>query len=49
MGPSANEVITLPAEKEGLLMVFRPFERVSFALVMNAVRAIHLNDTVTNP
>jgi hypothetical protein len=49
MSPSANEVITLPAEKEGLLMVFRPFERVSFALVMNAVRAIHLNDTVTNP
>jgi hypothetical protein len=44
-----NDSITLPPEKEGLLMVFRPYARVSFALVMSATRAIHLNDIVTNP
>ena len=49
ISPAADEWIELPAEKEGLLMVFRPYQRVSFALVMNAVRAIHLNDAVTNP
>jgi len=45
----ANAEIALPPEKEGLLMVFRPFERVSFGLVLSAIRAIHLNDAVTNP
>lgn len=49
ISPSADEMVALPAEKEGLLMVFRPYQRVSFALVMNAIRAIHLNDAVTNP
>jgi len=49
ISPNPSEIVTLPAEKEGLLMVFRPYERVSFALVMNAVRAIHINDAVTNP
>lgn len=45
----ANQTVTLPREKEGLLMVFRPFERVSFALVMKATRAIHLRDVVKAP
>jgi hypothetical protein len=30
-------------------MVFRPFERVSYALVMQATRAMHLLDAVKNP
>jgi hypothetical protein len=29
--------------------VFRVFERVSYALVMRATRAIHILDQVTNP
>jgi hypothetical protein len=41
--------VTLPDERAGELMVFRVFERVSYALVMRAVRAIHINDIVTNP
>lgn len=44
-----GESVNLPSEKEGLLMVFRPFERVSFALVMEATRAIHLFDAVQTP
>lgn len=45
--PSAE--VTLPDEQAGTLMVFRTFERVSFALVMEASRAIHVLDRVHNP
>lgn len=41
--------VTLPDEPAGILMVFRTFPRVSFALVMNAYRTIHLRDRVHNP
>jgi hypothetical protein len=41
--------VTLPEERAGTIMVYRSFERVSYALVMKAVRAIHLLDTVTKP
>ncbi|MHB1239417.1 MAG: LysM peptidoglycan-binding domain-containing protein [Gammaproteobacteria bacterium] len=44
-----GKTVQLPDERAGLLMVFRPFERVSYALVMSATRAIHLDDTVRNP
>jgi hypothetical protein len=44
-----NATIDLPREKSGSLLVFRPFERISFALVMKATRAIHVNDVVLNP
>ena len=30
-------------------MIFRPYDRVSFALVLYAIRAIQLNDIVLNP
>jgi hypothetical protein len=39
----------LPYEKAGVVMVFRTFPRVSFALVMKAERAMHLLDTVRAP
>lgn len=42
-------LLKLPDEKAGTLMVFRPFKRVSYALVMNASGAIHLLDKVKNP
>jgi hypothetical protein len=41
--------VTLPDEKAGLVMVFRTFDRVSFALVMEAERAMHVLDRVRNP
>ena len=42
-------LVALPDERAGLVMVFRTFEKVSYALVMEASRAMHLYDSVTNP
>ena len=47
--PFAKETVTLPNARAGVVMVFRPFERVSYALVMEAQRAMHVRDIVTNP
>ena len=41
--------VTLPDEKAGVLMVFRVFERVSYALVMDSKRVIHRHDVVRTP
>mgnify|MGYP001811881531 FL=1 len=49
VGGSRFERVTLPDEEAGMLMVFRAFERVSFALVMKATRAIHVHDFVRTP
>ncbi len=45
----AGETIALPEERTGLVMVFKVFERVSYALIMNATRDIRIGDTVTSP
>ncbi|RLA19683.1 MAG: LysM domain-containing protein, partial [Gammaproteobacteria bacterium] len=45
----AGGTVKLPNEKAGLMMVFRAFDRVSFALVLKATRAIHLQDIVKSP
>lgn len=39
----------LPDERYGLLMVFRVFDRASYALVMNADRPVNVLDFATNP
>jgi hypothetical protein len=44
-----SDFAQLPAERYGLLMVFRAFERASFALVMQASRPVAVADVVTNP
>lgn len=44
-----NEVIRLPDEKDGMLMVFRTFDKVSFGLVMKATSALHVGDRVSTP
>lgn len=41
--------VKLPEERAGELMVFRSFERVSYALVMNLQRPIHVEDSVRTP
>ncbi len=41
-----NSVVTLPDEHEGEVMVFKVFEKVSYAIVMKATRAIHVLDKV---
>ena len=43
------EKIQLPDEPAGTMMVFRIFDRMSYALVMEATRDIHVLDTVRNP
>ena len=42
-------LITLPEERAGELMVFRSFDNVSYALVMNTHRPVHVADRVRNP
>lgn len=44
-----NDAVKLPNERAGILMVFRPFERVSYALVMKASQAIHILDKAQTP
>jgi hypothetical protein len=49
VGGKRAELVKLPDEEAGVLMVFRTFDRVSFALVMKATRAMHLLDFVRTP
>jgi hypothetical protein len=41
--------VKLPEEREGTLLVFRTYQKVSYGLVMEAKREIHLLDVVKNP
>lgn len=40
---------TLPDERYGVMLVFRVFDRASYALIMNANRPVHVLDRATNP
>ncbi|MBU2289182.1 MAG: LysM peptidoglycan-binding domain-containing protein [Gammaproteobacteria bacterium] len=44
-----KETLKLPNERIGLLMVFRPFERVSYALVLEINDAPRIGDLLINP
>lgn len=44
-----NDMAQLPDELAGTLMVFRTFDRISYALVMDARQAIHVLDKVQTP
>ena len=44
-----GEKVTLPTERAGVAMIFRVFDRVSYALVMDATRTMKKLDEVTNP
>mgnify|MGYP003462697454 FL=1 len=46
---SSKEKIKLPQERYGVVFVFRVFEKVSYALVMNTTRPVNLNDLVQTP
>lgn len=41
-----NDVVTLPDEEAGIGMVFKTFEKVSYVIIMQATRAIHIHDKV---
>ncbi len=47
--PRTGERVRLPAQRAGLVMVFRSFQRLSYALVMDATRALHRGDRVQAP
>lgn len=42
-------LIKVPDERSGLLMVFRTFERISYALVLEITDTVQVGDRVTNP
>ncbi len=44
-----NVPMQLPDQRLGLLMVFRPFERVSYALLLQVTEGVGIGDLVTNP
>lgn len=47
--PKQAVMVQLPDEPVGLVMVFKTFERVSYALVMQASQAIRVEDVVKTP
>lgn len=44
-----DQEITLPRQQVGTIMVFKTFDKISYALVMKATSAIHIYDLVTAP
>lgn len=46
---SDDEMVRLPSEIAGELMIFRTFEKTSLAIVMRANRPIHIMDTAVTP
>ena len=49
IGSDAAVPVKLPDELAGKLLIFRPFERVSYALIMEASAALHVLDKVKTP
>lgn len=47
--PVSGGSVKLPGERAGLLMIYKVHDLVSYGLVMQAERAIHLQDRVTTP
>lgn len=47
-GGKAKE-LTMPNERNGLVFVYRVFDRVSYAVVMQTTRPVYLLDVVQNP
>lgn len=49
VNPVFGQTLIAPEQRAGLLMVFRTFRRISFALVVSAIRFIHIGDIVQTP
>ena len=45
----ANQLVQLPSERAGILMVFRVFDKLSYGLVLETERALAVFDEVKNP
>lgn len=44
-----NQTVQLPDERNGLAMVFRVFDRVSYVLVMEITQPVEIGDKLVNP
>ncbi|MFO7541691.1 MAG: peptidoglycan-binding LysM-like protein, partial [Thiobacillus sp.] len=49
LGSTSDRDIKLPDARSGLMMVYRVFDRVSYALIMQSEQPVYLLDTVKNP
>ncbi|MDZ7594588.1 MAG: LysM peptidoglycan-binding domain-containing protein [Thiobacillus sp.] len=49
LGNSNDRAIKLPDARSGLVMVYRVYDRVSYALIMQSDGPVYLLDTVKNP
>lgn len=47
--PVTNEVIQLPSERAGIMMIFKVYDKVSYGLVMRATNTISIGDEITRP
>ncbi|GHE21896.1 LysM peptidoglycan-binding domain-containing protein [Halomonas urumqiensis] len=47
--PRTGELLRLPGEDAGLVMVFRAYEKMSYGLVMQATRPLEVGDRLYNP
>ena len=47
--PRTQELLRLPETEAGLVMVFRPYNHMSYALVMQASRVLDVGDSVRTP
>lgn len=48
-GAGKAQLVALPPERFGLVFVFRVFERIAYALVMNTSRSVNVGDGVRSP
>jgi len=48
-GAFGGEKVRLPEEYEGLLMVFRTFDEISYGLIVKTESEVHMFDVVRNP
>ncbi|MFG6668520.1 LysM peptidoglycan-binding domain-containing protein [Halomonas sp. HNIBRBA4712] len=47
--PRSGELTQLPSTQGGLMMVFKPYSRMSYALVMQAANVLSIGDVVRSP
>ena len=47
--PVAKEIVRLPSEKAGVLMVFKTFEKLAYGLVLDATKPMKIGDEVRSP
>ncbi len=47
--PYTNELIELPSERAGMMMIFRVFEKLSYGLILKATRPLAVMDEVRTP